>query len=1248
MSDRIISRKNPQKALAILLLASLALFVSANVANTVSIDISAPWCPWETWYNCGYFYGQGTHKEGSRFEFAVDFCRVDGGTYGAPILAAADGTVDIARDNFEDETGSKYGNYVVINHANNCQTYYAHLKHESLLVSRGLFVKRGTMIARADSTGDSTTHHLHFELRQNGWSVPPDPMDGQSPSEDGKIISRNFLISPPTGDWDGDGMDGFSRYRDCIFYLYLDAAQTILFDDIDFGLPGDIPIAGDWEGTGRDRIGLFRPSDRTTFFFDFDNSGGYEADQILYFGDPHHIPLVGDWDGDGHDEIGIYDPTNSSFHLDSGNIDDYPKGSVVEADSDMIFVFGDRGDLPIVGDWDGDGDDDVGVFRTNDPHSPNTNRFYLLINRGPDQKVEFYELGNIGDLPIAGVWNDYGYDNIGVYRPSEDTFYPRPDIPQIPGETLSVSLTASPSAGAPPLDVTLSADVSGSATGTISYTFWWNCNNPGTSVEDITSICGDPYDPAIGAKFDATHDDPKIVTHTYSDDGSHVAKVIAERGDAPPAEDRVTIAVGHLSAALDVPFFSQNDVRWAEDQLGDCVNWHMGWIDGVSDYPAQLAGGCATTSKAMVFNYYQPGYTDPGSLNTCLTQNGGYVGDCLAPWDDRNNICAPSVVFFVDHLAKEKESLFTSIMNSELLAGRPIIAQVKTKKINSHFVVVTGVDGTTYYINDPWDVEFTPRMLENGALGPYEIKALWLYNVDSDLDGIPDSEDNCPSASNPNQADSDGDGIGDACEIEEVWPMFQHDPQHTGQSQYLGAQTGNLKWIYTGDGYVFGSPAISSDGTIYIIYHIYDAVYRSRLCAITPNGSLKWEYTTGDYLMSRSPAIGFDGTIYVGSSDRKFYAINPDGTLKWSYMCYSEMNTPSPTIGLDGTIYIGSFRGYLYAFNPDGSLKWRTNASQYTFPPPAIGPDGTIYVSHAKSSSYYVPPYGACLKAINLDGSRKWDIGLGRNYSSSPPTVSQDGTIYVGSGWNQSYDGKLHAINPDGTSKWTFTTGGRVFSSAAIGLDGTIYVESDQLYAINPDGTLKWSYPIAAHDSSPAIGLDQTVYATSGTDKNFNAINLDGTKKWDYFIGSSECSPAIGSDGTVYVGTEDGKLYAFGPSIFNLLSPTNDSRVFASRPMFSWESYPGADKYFIRIMEDGPLGERPTIWGAVTTSTSIRFNEDGSATTSLVNGQRYWWHVYAQRADQIEVPDPGCNCYIADAGDWSFTKATWRWTEPSP
>ena len=42
-------------------------------------------------------------------------------------------------------------------------------------------------------------------------------------------------------------------------------------------------------------------------------------------------------------------------------------------------------------------------------------------------------------------------------------------------------------------------------------------------------------------------------------------------------------------------------------------------------------------------------------------------------------------------------------------------------------------------------------------------------------------------------------------------------------------------------------------------------------------GAPIWEFETGGYVDS-SPAIGSDGTVYVGSGDKKLYAIKTDST----------------------------------------------------------------------------------------------------------------------------------------------------------------------------------------------------------------------------------------------------------------------------------------------------------------------------------------------------------------------------------
>ena len=121
---------------------------------------------------------------------------------------------------------------------------------------------------------------------------------------------------------------------------------------------------------------------------------------------------------------------------------------------------------------------------------------------------------------------------------------------------------------------------------------------------------------------------------------------------------------------------------------------------------------------------------------------------------------------------------------------------------------------------------------------------------------------------------------------------------------------------------------------------------------------------------------------------------------------------------------------------------------------------------------------------------------------------------------------------------WEFDTGYDygVHSSPAIGLDGTVYVGShdSSLYAINgKTGAKLWEFGTAnIVFSSPAIGSDGTVYVGS-QDRKIYAINgKTGVKLWEFETGvfpvkpSIPLSPAIGSDGTVYVGSLDKKLYA--------------------------------------------------------------------------------------------------------------------------
>ena len=77
-------------------------------------------------------------------------------------------------------------------------------------------------------------------------------------------------------------------------------------------------------------------------------------------------------------------------------------------------------------------------------------------------------------------------------------------------------------------------------------------------------------------------------------------------------------------------------------------------------------------------------------------------------------------------------------------------------------------------------------------------------------------------------------------------------------------------WEFETGGSVLSSPAIGSDGTVYV------GSLDKKLYALSgKTGDKLWEFETGDRVLS-SPAIGSDGTVYVGSNDNKLYAIKTD------------------------------------------------------------------------------------------------------------------------------------------------------------------------------------------------------------------------------------------------------------------------------------------------------------------------------------------------------------------------------------
>lgn len=113
------------------------------------------------------------------------------------------------------------------------------------------------------------------------------------------------------------------------------------------------------------------------------------GDSAVAYGNPGDIPVVGDWNGDGIDDLGVY--RSNTFYL-----------AGVAA-----YVFGQYGDQPVAGDWDGNGKDEIGVFRSG--------VFYLRSSHTSSATVATFSFGDAGGRPIAGDWDGDGKDEVGTF-----------------------------------------------------------------------------------------------------------------------------------------------------------------------------------------------------------------------------------------------------------------------------------------------------------------------------------------------------------------------------------------------------------------------------------------------------------------------------------------------------------------------------------------------------------------------------------------------------------------------------------------------------------------------------------------------------------------------------------------------------------------------------------------------------------------------------------------------------------------
>jgi hypothetical protein len=196
------------------------------------------------------------------------------------------------------------------------------------------------------------------------------------------------------------------------------------------------------------------------------------------FGDRGDVPLACDWDGNGTDTPGVF--RRGRFYVRND-------GPAVWA-----FNYGNPDDVPLCGDWDGNGTDTVGVKRGG--------MWYLRNTNSTGIGDLSFRYGDAGDIPVTGDWDGNGTDTPGVERGG--MWYLR--------NTNSTGMGDLSFRYGDPGDIPVTGDWDGNGTDTPGVKrggMWYLRNHNSTGVANVSFRYGDAGDVPLSGDWDGNGGD---------------------------------------------------------------------------------------------------------------------------------------------------------------------------------------------------------------------------------------------------------------------------------------------------------------------------------------------------------------------------------------------------------------------------------------------------------------------------------------------------------------------------------------------------------------------------------------------------------------------------------------------------------------------------------------------------------------------------------------------------------------------
>nr|WP_319578612.1 S8 family serine peptidase [uncultured Methanospirillum sp.] len=184
-------------------------------------------------------------------------------------------------------------------------------------------------------------------------------------------------------------------------YWLKNSALNSLLNNVNWGNIGSTPLSGlNFSENTNDDLILFNG------YWQFNNNNDSTTDKQISWGSKSDIPLLGDYNGDGVSDICLFRPSTGTWFFD------YSADSV----TDKKFSWGSSGDSPLSGDFNGDGISDICLFR------PSTGMWFFDYSADSVTDKKFL-WGSSGDSPLSGDFNGDEISDICLYRPSTGMWF---------------------------------------------------------------------------------------------------------------------------------------------------------------------------------------------------------------------------------------------------------------------------------------------------------------------------------------------------------------------------------------------------------------------------------------------------------------------------------------------------------------------------------------------------------------------------------------------------------------------------------------------------------------------------------------------------------------------------------------------------------------------------------------------------------------------------------------------------------